>query len=324
MDIDVGRSRIDMRLRPGRIVIIGCTNVSKESVYSLGLSGSVDEIVLIGEGKNRLGSGVEELIREFPMEYPFRIRYGTLADLNATDLVIIAVGESGDSLGSLQDRLSVNTRMVRNVAKELASRSFRGPVIVTTNPIDEMTQLVQETSRLAPERVIGVGGISALRGPATHHKEKQDLQVAAWCSAHRESGQLMDSCQPDCPYFEDVVKEFSLAQCSKKTPVDAGVGSLASCVMLVCDAIMRDDSTVLTVSAKTMGEYGIWGVYMTLPCVISRRGIERIVEFKIPNRQRRVMLDYAKKLAAINKDLKFAIGPGSSEKRSAATKGNRQ
>jgi malate/lactate dehydrogenase len=33
-----------------------------------------------------------------------------------------------------------------------------------------------------------------------------------------------------------------------------------------------------------MGEYGIWGVYMTLPCVISRLGVERIVEFKIPIR----------------------------------------
>ena len=54
--------------------------------------------------------------------------------------------------------------------------------------------------------------------------------------------------------------------------------------MRVCEAILRDEHTVLTVSSKPMGEYGIWGVYMTLPCVISRLGVERIVEFKIPIR----------------------------------------
>ena len=111
----------------------------------------------------------------------------------------------------------------------------------------------------------------------------------------------MDSCRPDCPYFESVLSEFSQIESGKATTEKPE--ALASCVMQVCNAILRDEPTVLTVSAKARGEYGIWDLCMTLPCVISRRGIERVIEFKRNDSERAGLLEYASELAATNRKL---------------------
>jgi len=111
---------------------------------------------------------------------------------------------------------------------------------------------------------------------------------------------IMDSCRPDCPYFEGVLSEFSQIECGKV--MTEKPEALASCVMQVCNAILREEPSVLTVSAKARGEYGIWDVYMTLPCVISRSGVERVIEFK-GNQDRQPLLDYARELSAIRREL---------------------
>lgn len=132
----------------------------------------------------------------------------------------------------------------------------------------------------------------------------------------------MDSCQPDCPYFEDILEEFRNSEMPFQEVGAIGSNSLASCTMRVCEAIMLDERTVLTVSAKAMGEYGIWGVYMTFPCVISRIGVERIVEFKISDQERRGLLDYARELAAANRELAFSLTPVCPQRGTAAMQRN--
>jgi len=74
--------------------------------------------------------------------------------------------------------------------------------------------------------------------------------------------------------------------------------------MQVCEAVLRNEPTILTISAKPTGEYGVWDVYMTLPCVVSRRGVDRIVQFKRNEKDRLTIMAHARELAASNKQLK--------------------
>ena len=92
--------------------------------------------------------------------------------------------------------------------ERLRALSFGGIVLVMTNPVDEMTQLAQEISGFPVERVMGIGGISASVEAAAGNAGKRAQAAVTWCSAHHSGGQLMDSCQPDCPYFEEVLDEF--------------------------------------------------------------------------------------------------------------------
>jgi L-lactate dehydrogenase len=288
--------------RPKKIGILGCENISRESVYSLGLSGAVDEIILVGSGNDRLREDVIGITDSRPLAHPFRILVGNYSELVKADIVIVAVGKSG-TVGSADDWLATNTMLVRTAVAYLRTASFRGIALVTTNPVDEMTQVAQEASGLPIERVIGIGGVSPwFKGELVAERK---LEAATWCSAHGSGGQLMDSCQPDCPYFEDILNEFREDKGAVIEETVSTASSMATCVMRVCEAILRDERSVLTVSTKPMGEYGIWGVYMTLPCVISSRGIERLVEFKVPDKVRQLMLDHARELARSNRELAF-------------------
>jgi|GEM_PF-2555920 L-lactate dehydrogenase len=286
--------------RPKRIAIIGCRNVAPESVYSLGLSRAVDEVLLIGDGGQALRSEVLGLIRSFPAESTFRIFEREPNWSERTDIVIVAVGETRDAGGVICGRVARHSMLVRRAIEDIMPLDRRGLLLITTSPVDEMTEVAQEASGLPPERVIGVGGVSPWGESSARRQRKKGQAAAVWCSAMGSGGQFMDSCRPDCPYFEGVLSEFSQIECGKV--MTEKPEALASCVMQVCNAILRDEPSVLTVSAKARGEYGIWDVYMTLPCVISRSGVERVIEFK-GNQDRQPLLDYARELSAIRREL---------------------
>src|SRR5262249_36019443 len=148
------------KVRPKRIAIIGCENVAPASVYSLGLSHAVDEILLVGEGNETLGSDVRGLMRSFPLESPFRILTCEYQWNEQTDIVIVAVGEAKTSAMPVAERLARNAELVRNAVTNLQPYRIRGVVLITTSPVDEMTQVAQETSGLPVQRVIGIGGVS--------------------------------------------------------------------------------------------------------------------------------------------------------------------
>ena len=57
--------------------------------------------------------------------------------------------------------------------------------------------------------------------------------------------------------------------------------AIASCVARICEAILRDEHTVLPVSTLLSGQYGLSGVYLSLPCVVGRSGVERVIEMPL-------------------------------------------
>ncbi len=54
----------------------------------------------------------------------------------------------------------------------------------------------------------------------------------------------------------------------------------------ICEAILRDEHTVLPVSTMTTGQHGVEGVYLSLPCVVGRGGVERVIEIPLDERER--------------------------------------
>src|SRR5262249_32744114 len=120
------------KARPKRIAIMGCENVAPESVYSLGLSHAVDEILLIGKGNEVLGAGVEKLIGSIPLESPFRLLMRGYQWPEKTDIVIIAVGEVHDSAGTVGEWLAANAELVREAVANLQPYRLREIVLITT------------------------------------------------------------------------------------------------------------------------------------------------------------------------------------------------
>jgi L-lactate dehydrogenase len=62
--------------------------------------------------------------------------------------------------------------------------------------------------------------------------------------------------------------------------------AIASCVARICEGVLRDEHTVLPVSTMTGGEHGVSGVYLSLPCVVGRGGVERVIELPLDEGER--------------------------------------
>lgn len=281
------------------ISIQGCENVAPASVYSLLLNPLIDELILIGKGNRELLRQVNILREHFPPTGNVAVRLGNFKDLKDSRILIVAQGIGTHVNESPRQGAERASRCIRQLMGRVKSSGFHGIVLMTTVPVDLMTQVAQQALNCAPGRVIGIG--STLAKPRFYDSaERRKLPVAVWCSARFVDHQRMDACEPDCPYFEDQMSRHHRKLTERR---GRAIEESATCVMRTCEAILRDEKAVFPVSAFAAGQYGISGVYMHLPCVIGRDGVERIVELPATEDARRQMLDSARYLGGLSLSL---------------------
>ena len=302
-----------------RVAIIGCDNVGTTNAYSLLMSGAVEELVLIDKDNEKLFGELSVLLRSIPLSKPARVWAGDYEDAADADIAIIAAGVSAAS-GNNLDLLGRNVSIIRKTIQKLKAVNFKGIILMTTNPVDILAQVALEESGFPAKKVIGSGTVlnterlQAIFGSEIGFEsrsyqtcltaEDENLEVATWCAARFGSMPLVDFCDPNCPGFPAMlerVRRFEPEDILHKgfTPVAVG-----SCVSRICEAILRDERAILPVSAMTDGEYGIEDIYLSLPCVVGRRGVEQIVELPLSSAEEKDLHETADLLKKTFRELK--------------------
>ncbi len=298
-----------MNTKQNRVAIIGCGHVGATSAYSLLMGGYVEELILIDKDGGRLMGEVMDLQHAVPLNFPVQIRKGNYRDAARADIVVIAAGTPMHANETRLEMLHRNVTIVREVIGKLMRYKFDGIILMITNPVDVLAQVAQFESGLPPARVIGSGTVLdttrlrallseklKIEGRSIHAYvigEHGDSEVATWCAARIGGAPLVDFCTPDCPDFEkmlEAVRQTPYEIVRRKGYTSFAVGS---CVNRICEAILRDERTILPVSAMTAGQYGISGVYLSLPCVVGRGGVERIVELPLSDVERQGLMKSA-------------------------------
>jgi L-lactate dehydrogenase len=292
-----------------RIAIIGCGHVGTTGAYSLLLSGTAEELVLIDKDKDRLIGEAMDLQHSVPLTRPVRIWAGTYADAATADIVVITAGAASDPGETRLDLLDRNVVVIREIMLELSAVNFDGIVLMTTNPVDILAQVAQEESCLPPEKVIGTGtvldtarlkamlgeelGVEARSVHAYMIGEHGDSEVAAWDAARIGGVSLVDFCKSNCPDLDKLLERVRDAAPEIVKHKGYTSFAIASCVTKICEAILHDEHTILPVSTMMTGQYKIEGVYLSLPCVIGREGVERILELPLNQSEHQGLQDSA-------------------------------
>jgi L-lactate dehydrogenase len=277
-----------MNAKP-KIALIGCRNVAPESAYSL-LNGPVGvEVILIGEYAEELLSRVKELIETQPMHTDSTVRVGEPTELKDARICVVSSGVPPTHDDTEDSFLSRNIEIICANGRALKDNQFKGVLLVTTNPAELMARTAMEASGLNSEAVIGISpnSVSSFTDEAD-----SSLPLATWCSAAGCGTEYIDSCHPDCPYFEGMLERFHQ---HRQTVKQKGRANMASCVMRVCEAILRDEKTVLPVGVMLNGEHAIKGAFSNVPCVIGKSGVERVLELPLSEHEHKVLLDAARK-----------------------------
>ncbi|MGB9181395.1 MAG: L-lactate dehydrogenase [Pyrinomonadaceae bacterium] len=287
-----------------RIGIIGAGHVGASSAYALIASGIAREIVIVDANPQRAEGEAMDLQQAVPLARPVRVWAGDYRDAARANICIIAAGVGSHPGETRLDLLGRNVTVVRDCMRRLMAEGFNGVILMTTNPVDILAQVAQEESGLSVERVLGSGTVldsarlRAMLGAALNIEarsihayiigEHGDSEIAAWSAAHVAGVPLKDYCASfNCPPdFDELLRRVRRAAPDIIERKGYTSFAIASCVARICEAILRDEHTVLPVSTMTRGEYGIDGIYLSLPCVVGRQGVERVIELPLNDEER--------------------------------------
>jgi L-lactate dehydrogenase len=295
---------------PVKVSVIGAGHVGATFAYGLLLSGVASEIVMIDLDHSRAEGEAMDLGHAVPFGRPTRIRAGEWTDLEGSSAVVVTAG-AGQRPG--QTRLDLarrNALVVGDVAAQVASHAPSAILIVATNPVDVMTFVAVSASGLAAPRVFGSGTIldtarfRAVLGdrfgvdPRSIHAhvigEHGDSEVPVWSLANIAGMRLAEYSSA----FGEVLSQDDMAGMFEqiRTAADriierkgATYYAVASGLVRIVEAVVRDQSTVLTVSSLIDGPYGISGVCLSLPAIVGAEGIQRVLPLSLDESELRAL-----------------------------------
>ena len=283
-----------------RVTIIGAGHVGATAAYALMLRALVHEIVLIDEDGDLAAAEAADLSDANALARPTRIWSGDYDDAARAQIAVVTAGAA---TRGTEPRLSVAARSAEIVTKcvrSLKEAGFSGILVVAANPVDLMALVAQRASGLAPSRVIGTGtlldsarlrqalaarlGVSPVSIEGIVLGEHGDSEVAALSTVRIGGMPLTRFAEPArAPDFVGLAAGVRAAGYR----IIAGKGytsfGIATAIVRICEAIVRDEQAVLPVSALLTGELGISDLYLSLPCIIGAGGVERILTPDLPN-----------------------------------------
>ncbi len=273
---------------PNRVAIIGCKDFSAENLYSLLMNGIVNELVLVEDNCENLLEEISYLQNSIPLAEPARVFKGTCKDAARAKIAVIAAGRNRNTGESSIEWLTANVEIVREIVGKLKKNHFDGVFLIVANPVDILAQVVLEESGSAANKVIGSGKIldkekfrKILNEEPDFKDDIEQEEIATWCAARMGNSPLIDYCQPNCPEFGKMIEADKRKPTIITRQKDSSLFAAGSCVTRICESILRDERTILPVSTMTDGQYRISGVFMNLPCIIRRDGIEDVIQLKI-------------------------------------------
>lgn len=290
-----------------KVVVIGAGAVGSTFVYALAQSGLANEIILIDKNENLAQGQVLDLAHGQPFFPTVSIRLGNSSDYTDARVIIIAAGSAQNPGDSRLKLIQTNAAVVRDIVEEVLGRNSSAVLLVVSNPVDIMTYAALKYTAWDRRRIIGAGTVldsarlrhllSIYCGIDVHNihgyilGEHGDSEFAAWSMTHVAGMQIDAYCKisnrcnnwkEERNRIEQTVRDSAYHIIDYKGATYFAVG-LA--LVRITGAILRGEKSVLTVSTMLNGEFGIHDVCLSVPCIVSAEGIEKIVESELPEQE---------------------------------------
>jgi len=219
------------------------------------------------------------------------------AQTKNSDIIIITAGMARKPGMSRDDLLTVNAEIVGKAATETLKYSPDAIYIVLTNPLDTMAYLTMKLTHLPRERVIGQAGIlDSTRMRAFVAMETGVSVENVHCYVLGGHGDEMVPLTRLSNIagvsLKDYLSADKLEAVVNRTRKGGGeivnllkTGSAyyapAASVAHMADAILKDRHLIVPCAAYMDGEYGLKDMFFGVQVQLGRKGMERIIEFKL-------------------------------------------
>ncbi|HKP58823.1 MAG TPA: malate dehydrogenase [Polyangiales bacterium] len=295
-----------------KISLIGAGNIGGELAMELARRELGDVVVLdipdkVGVAKGKALDIMQTLALEgYDTNVTGTSDYG---DTAGSDVVIVTAGVPRKPGMSRDDLLSINLKIIRNVAENLKKSSPNALVIVISNPLDAMVYEMKKVTGFPRNKVLGMAG-------ALDSARFQCFLAEAAGVSTRDVNALVlgghgDTMVPCLSYT--TIKGTPVTQLLPKDKLDemvkrtrGGGGEIvqlmgtsayyapASGAISMAESYLRAQRRVIACAAYLEGEYGYKDLYMGVPVVIGAEGMERVVEIKLSDEEKSMLETSAK------------------------------
>jgi malate dehydrogenase len=218
-----------------------------------------------------------------------------------SDIVVITAGLPRKPGMSRDDLLYANAEIVRNATEETIRHSPDAIYIILTNPLDVMAHLAMKVAEIEPHRVVGQAGVlDSARMRAFVSTELGISVENIHCYVLGGHGDEMVpltkiSNVAGVP-LENMLSPDRLAAIVDRTRKGGGeivsllkTGSAyyapAAAVAQMVEAILKDKHLIVPAAAYLQGEYGLKEIFFGVPVQLGRKGVERIIEYKLTDEE---------------------------------------
>ncbi len=287
-----------------KVVIVGAGAVGATFCYALAQSGLADEIAMIDRNENMLKGQVLDLVHGQPFFPMVTIQEGHAEDYADAQLIVITAGTAQKPGESRLQLLQRNAHVVRSIMNDIIEQQSSSVVLMVCNPVDIMTRVALDCSGWPAHRIFGSGTVldsARLRHLISSHckvdvhnvhayvlGEHGDSEFAAWSMAHIAGVPFEQYCRMCNGCHDSKVMRADLEQQVRDSAYHIIGYKGATCFAVglaltrITGAILREQYSVLAVSTLLTNEYGLQDVCLSVPCIVSSKGIERIITNQLP------------------------------------------
>ncbi len=304
-----------------KIALVGAGNIGGTLAHLIGLK-ELGDVLLVDVSEGIPQGKALDLIESSPIEgFDSNIK-GTndYKDLAGSDVIIVTAGVARKPGMSRDDLIDINAKVITQVAEGIKANAPDAFVIVVTNPLDAMVGLMQKKTGFKPEKVVGMAGV--LDSARFRYFLAEEFKVSIEDITAFVLGGHGDTMVPSVRYstvagipLPDLIKmgwtsQEKLDKIVQRTR-DGGAeivallktGSAfyapASAAVAMAESYIKDKKRVLPCAAYLDGQYGVKGLYIGVPVVIGKNGVEKVIEIELDKTEK----DYFDKSVAAVKEL---------------------
>lgn len=287
---------------PGsKLAVVGAGSVGTSLAYAALIRGSAGTIALYDVNAPKAEAEALDLAHgsQFAAASAAVTGGGDISVTEGADVVVITAGAKQDPGQSRLDLAGTNVRILEQLMPPLLERAPDAAYVLVTNPCDVLTVAAQRISGLPAERVFSSGtvldtsrlrwllarraGVSVSSVHASMVGEHGDTEFPLWSGATIGPVPIRDwTAGGERIFTPEYLSATAQDVVQAAYKVIAGKGATNYAIGLsgarIVEALLRGDNAVLPVSTVLSGQYGISGVALSLPSVVGRGGVHRVLE----------------------------------------------
>ena len=303
-----------------KISIIGCGNVGVRYAYALIIKGIAREIVMVDINRKRLEGEVMDLSHTAPYTSPVNIIPGNYEDIKESDIVVITAGKNQEPGETRLDLVNKNVNLFKSIIPKIQKYDSDAVYLIVSNPVDILSYATYKISGKSKSRVMGSGTtldtarfryllakyckVNASNIHAYILGEHGDSEFAVWSSAMVGGAYIRNYCDMSNSInsndankkfqtiFEEV-RDSAYKIIERKGETSYGIGlALAR----ISQAIINDENTILPVSTLIEDFYGISDLYLSLPSIINKNGVQESLKITLNEKEIEYFKESANKI----------------------------